>query len=73
MVPVQTPEEALEVSLMARCGFVVASLELGVPDVGLAVLAPVFGLFVDSVRGDTAPKVLRNCLLLTSSIPTFLQ
>ena len=49
MVPVQTAEEALEIALMARCGFVVAPFELGIPDVGLAVFTPVFGLFVKLV------------------------
>ena len=62
MVPVETAKEALEVSLMARCGFVVASLELGVADVGLAVFAPVFGLFVKSVWGATVSRGMGSWL-----------
>ena len=56
MVTVEAAEEALQVALVPRGGFVVAPLELGVPDVGLAVLAPVFGLFVESVGGGSGIK-----------------
>lgn len=62
MVPVQTAEEALEVTLMARGGFVVASLELGVADVGFAVFAPVFGLIECLVQGNTASRVMVSWL-----------
>ena len=59
MVPVETAEEALEVALMARGGFVVASLELGVPDVGLAMFAPVFGLFLLFSRANIVLGVIQ--------------
>lgn len=38
-------EEALEVSLVFACGFVLGFFECGVANVDLTVLAPVFWLF----------------------------
>lgn len=41
MAAVEITQESLEIALMARTGFVVCFLELGIFDVLLAVLAPV--------------------------------
>ena len=44
MTSVLVSQEALEVALMLRSSFMVCLLELRIPDIGFAVLAPVFWL-----------------------------
>jgi len=45
MAAVEISQEALQVSLMLRGSFVVRLLKLRISNEGLAVLAPVFGLW----------------------------
>jgi hypothetical protein len=44
----EVAQKALEVALMLWCSFMVRLLELGISNVSLAVLAPVFGLCIVS-------------------------
>ena len=73
-------QKALQVALMLRRCFMVRFLELRVPDVGFAMLAPVFGLFNISKsfsRGDghlpSISSIQTSCDGLFSGVTRLLE
>jgi hypothetical protein len=74
MVVLDVSKKPLEVTLVLRSIFMLFALERSVLDVGCAVLAPILGLWTQSVRvacGHSRARSACSDLPSTSSIPTW--